>query len=426
LVLTVLFALLHAGAAWADTFTVSNTKDSGVGSLRAAIEATNAKAGADEIVFADGASGTITLSSTLPTIIDPAGLAIYGGGVIVSGNDAVRVFAVAEAAALSLRNLTVSDGLAFDRGGGVYNGGGTLSVEGSTFSDNLSDDNGGGIYNDEGGTVEVSGSAFSGNEVANYGAGIFNNLGAKLTVSDSTFSDNHAAESGAGIANLGGTVEVTGSTFSRNEGDFSGGGISNDSGTARVTNSTFYANKAGTGGGIFNGGVLTVTNSTFSGNSASEAGGAISAFGTVTLRGTVVANSPFGGNCSGQPTDGGYNVSDDSSCGFTQATGSLPNTDPLLDPAGLSDNGGPTKTIALQPESPAVDLVAQDACPPPETDQRGVERPQGDSCDSGAFELEQQAEPKTKAECKKGGYREFDFKNQGQCIAFVNKAAHTN
>jgi Tol biopolymer transport system component len=34
--------------------------------------------------------------------------------------------------------------------------------------------------------------------------------------------------------------------------------------------------------------------------------------------------------------------------------------------------------------------------------------------------------PKSKDECKKGGYKEFGFKNQGQCIAFVNRAAHNN
>jgi hypothetical protein len=28
------------------------------------------------------------------------------------------------------------------------------------------------------------------------------------------------------------------------------------------------------------------------------------------------------------------------------------------------------------------------------------------------------------ADCKNGGYKEFGFKNQGQCIAFVNRAAH--
>ena len=29
--------------------------------------------------------------------------------------------------------------------------------------------------------------------------------------------------------------------------------------------------------------------------------------------------------------------------------------------------------------------------------------------------------PTSKAECKKGGYKEFGFKNQGRCIAFVNR-----
>jgi hypothetical protein len=91
--------------------------------------------------------------------------------------------------------------------------------------------------------------------------------------------------------------------------------------------------------------------------------------------------------------DGGYNIDSGTSCGFTQATGSLSNTNPLLDPAGLQDNGGRTQTIALQPDSPAVDLVGQGACPPPTTDQRGVGRPQEEACDSGAFELVQQATP---------------------------------
>ena len=35
------------------------------------------------------------------------------------------------------------------------------------------------------------------------------------------------------------------------------------------------------------------------------------------------------------------------------------------------------------------------------------------------------SEPQSKAECKNGGYKEFGFKNQGRCIAFVNRAAHT-
>ena len=47
---------------------VSNLNNSGLGSLRAAIEVANAAAGRDEIVFADGLTGTLTLSSALPQI----------------------------------------------------------------------------------------------------------------------------------------------------------------------------------------------------------------------------------------------------------------------------------------------------------------------------------------------------------------------
>jgi len=57
--------------------------------------------------------------------------------------------------------------------------------------------------------------------------------------------------------------------------------------------------------------------------------------------------------------------------------------DPLLGP--LADNGGPNKTMALQPGSPAIDAGNNATCPT--TDQRGINRPQGSDCDIGAFEL---------------------------------------
>jgi uncharacterized membrane protein len=31
-----------------------------------------------------------------------------------------------------------------------------------------------------------------------------------------------------------------------------------------------------------------------------------------------------------------------------------------------------------------------------------------------------QSEPATKDDCKRGGWRQFGFHNQGQCVAFVN------
>ena len=52
----------------------------------------------------------------------------------------------------------------------------------------------------------------------------------------------------------------------------------------------------------------------------------------------------------------------------------------------LQDNGGPTFTHALRLGSPAVDAGDPEQCR--RRDQRGVPRPQGVTCDIGAFELE--------------------------------------
>src|SRR5687767_9773788 len=75
----VLLALIYASTARAESLTVTNTSDSGEGSLRVAMERANSRAGADEIAFSDGVSGTITLASTLPKVTDAAGLVIDGG-----------------------------------------------------------------------------------------------------------------------------------------------------------------------------------------------------------------------------------------------------------------------------------------------------------------------------------------------------------
>jgi hypothetical protein len=79
----------------------------------------------------------------------------------------------------------------------------------------------------------------------------------------------------------------------------------------------------------------------------------------------------------------GGNLSSDGSCNLG-GPGDLPATDPQLGP--LAANGGPTLTHALAAGSPALDAAAAATCPA--TDQRGVARPQGGGCDSGAYERE--------------------------------------
>jgi len=131
-----------------------------------------------------------------------------------------------------------------------------------------------------------------------------------------------------------------------------------------------------------------MTSSTVSGNQATNGGG-ISSSGALTL-----TNALIEGDCSffGPHISGGGNLeSPEGTCGFDQPT-DQPNVsadDLKLGP--LADNGGLTETRALLPGSVAIDqaedcLDADDA--PLTTDQRGIVRPQGSTCDVGAFELE--------------------------------------
>src|SRR5207302_1088297 len=135
---------------------------------------------------------------------------------------------------------------------------------------------------------------------------------------------------------------------------------------------------------VNNGGTLRLINSTFSGNFANIGGGIFNSAIT-TMKSTIVANSPSGGNCfnNGSPPfiSEGYNLSDDGSCSsFLNQSGDLNNTPAGLDPGGLKDNGGPTQTIALLATSPAVDHIpvspinhcTDEVGNPVTTDQRGV------------------------------------------------------
>jgi hypothetical protein len=225
--------------------------------------------------------------------------------------------------------------------------------------------------------------------------------GATLNLQNLTIADGNSVDFAGGIENVG-TLTVTNSTFSNNSANIDAGGlvggIYNNGGTLTVTNSTFYANSGAAGGGILNGGTLTVTNSTFSNNFFA----AIDNFSTANLKGTILAASNGSPNCVGTAsiTDQGYNISDDNFCGFSK-TGSAGNgdgVDPLLSTAGLANNGGPTLTIALQSESPAIDVIpvadCTDQASPPKritTDQRGFPRPDfgEDVCDIGAYESQE-------------------------------------
>jgi outer membrane protein assembly factor BamB len=87
-------------------------------------------------------------------------------------------------------------------------------------------------------------------------------------------------------------------------------------------------------------------------------------------------------NLAGRIMDEGFNLSSDHSVFFAAAS-SRNDVNPKL--GAFGNHGGPTPTLALLRDSPAIDAVASGACP--ETDQRGVPRPSGARCDIGAFEF---------------------------------------
>ncbi len=401
--------IAKAGSSWALpnlTILVTNTSNSGVGSLRDAITQANASAGADTINIT--ATGVIVLSSMLPAITDT--LAINGPGaslLTISGNNAARVMQVDAGVSVDLSNVAIANGNVASSGGGIYNAG-TLTLTYTTFYSNTAMNIGGGIYNT--GTLTITNSTIYSNTTVTMGGGIASE--GTLNISNSTVYSNTATNVGGGGIGSSGMLNITNSTVRNNSALNNGGGIlsygagtitnstvhantspgdSNsaggilNAGTLTVTNSTVTGNISGNGGGIRNDGTLTVTNTTIYSNTATSYAGGILNYGTTTLRNTILANSPSGDNCGGTITNGGNNIDDGTTCGWGSINGSMSSTDPRLGP--LADNGGPTSTMALLPGSPAIDGVTYNApngCP--STDQRGAYRPIGARCDIGAYE----------------------------------------
>ncbi len=266
-------------------------------------------------------------------------------------------------------------------GGGLYNAGSIeldgCSVEYNTavggFSRSAGRGLGGGLA--AVGPVVVNASTFNGNlaQGGDYPGSGTNNAtpgaegfggaiqaaAAPVAITNSTFAFNQAA-GGAG------TMFSPGEAAARTNGF--GGALAFTSNTVSLVNLTLAFNTAAPG-------VPADTNSTLT------LGGGIANFnGAVTLCNSIVAsNTPA--NFSGGIEDGGYNFSSDSSLAFASSN-SVVNVDPRLGP--LTTNGGPTLTMALLPQSPALDAVKTNY---PPVDQCGTTRPQGTYADSGAFEV---------------------------------------
>lgn len=374
-------------------------------SLREAIE--DAASG-DEIRF--GVTGTITLTATLQI---SKGLTITGPGASqmkVSGDDAYRVFNFGPGVTATLSGLTIADGAATE-GGGIAFSTGTLTITNCVVSGNQATNGGGGVYNLFG-TLTITRSTISGNS-ASAGGGIATFKSGGVTFTESTISGNSAG-TGGGIYNYNTILTLERSTLSGNIATGSGGGVWSQTLTiepVRPTtflNSTISGNSAANGGGIYNfNGITRILLSTVTDNSAASRGGGVISQNLANARTDVKGSIIWGNTGSGATADDvsavyavnrynsmGYNLigarswNVDFSLEFRAAGDHTGVTDALL--GGFELNGpGTTRTHALIAGSPAIDAgtCTDHAGAPVGSDQRGVTRPQGITCDIGAYEL---------------------------------------
>ncbi len=318
-------------------------------------------------------AGTYTTSLDIRKSVTLRGAG--AGQTVVDGNNNATVVRVEPRVVALITGLTIQRG----RDGGVSNGG-TLTLADSAV---ISSTAGAGIRN-EGGTLTILRATVSGNTAASDGGGVTNLQRGAITITNSFVSGNTSNGNGGGIVNpVGSSLALSGTTLSGNTSNGNGGGIEN-AGVATLVNSTLNGNMAGGanrhGGAIDNGdsgATLRLYNATVSGNGTAaggSGGGIYAATGsTAALSNTILAANTISGttgagpDCAGALTSGGYNLLGDTS-GCTPNGGSGDQigggANPVLDPRlyPLHDNGGPTPTMALMRDSPAINAGDPNGC----------------------------------------------------------------
>ena len=361
---------------------------------------------------------------------------VFSSNIAASSGGALFVFA----------KLTVTDSTFNDNFSSGSNGGGGAifvrgmqSVSNSTFNNNVANSLGGAINGDTNGAgadSTITNSTFTGNSADAGGGVAVGTLGSALRITNSKFhrnTSNLLNSRGGAIYQFSGTLHLIGSTLSSNEcfglainmgtgftsttvvdSTITGntfGGIETelatiDTSKLNIINSTISGNTGGPGISLSRV-TLNVSNSTIANNENFGIRGTLTSnTGTWTVKSSIIAGNGVFSDVGGAFTSGGFNLigKADGTTGFTngmnndQVGTSAAPVDPKLDALGLQDNGGPTHTIALQPDSPAIDKgSAEGLSGKLENDQRGVfgrtfDDPAvanaGDGTDIGAFELQ--------------------------------------
>jgi CSLREA domain-containing protein len=414
-------------------YTVNTTADENDGectiihcSLREAVIAANLSTAANGIIVdipagtysitSGGTDDSESLTGDFNILRSMTIRGVDSASTIIDGNGISGVFYASGASPIYIRDLTITGGAKPSGGGGlvVTNNFGTARV---IVSDVVIENNtaytGGGIavYASH---LELYRTVIRNNSAEYAGGGIHvdTSSGRTLTIEDSTIENNSAPTGGGLYVAMRTTSSYTirRSLVANNSATDGAGLYLAQTAPGSIINTTFSNNQAtNNGGAIYHAGsnLLTLSWITVTGNLAdSDAldGGMGHAlyrkYDTALALATRFDHSIIAGNgnagalqCVDASLNGsiintaGFNVLGDmSGCPVTEyvagdSANDITGQDPLLLP--LADNGGYTRTHAMQATSPAIDL---DTTSCNMTDQRGVHRQIWGGCDSGAYE----------------------------------------
>ena len=415
------FALLFFCLSGAHGLTVTNTDDSGNGSLRQAISTTPSGGTIDfNIPTSDPnyspatssyliriASGELVIARDV-TITGPA-----NSKVTVSGNNNNRIFNIS-AGNVALTNLTIANGRAAGSNGAAeitgagaqpaqpgqsMSGGAILNAGALTLRNctlNASQVSGG-----RGGNGNSTGAFGYGAPAGSAKGGALANFGSATLINCTLFS-NHAVGGDGGNGTAGQPSGMGGAA--------DGGAVWNG-GTLTLVNSTLFSHLSmGGSGGSGSGGSNGANGGSATGGGLTNASGASSVILNSIIAGSTVTGGPRGfaapggtagtiGTASGTDVSGdvvsqGHNLigRTDGSTGWTGSdllggTTSATRLDPLL--SSFGDYGGPTFTLRPMAASAAVDNGDDAVLAAPfslTTDQRGFSRKVGLRVDIGAVE----------------------------------------
>ena len=284
-----------------------NTVNDNETTLREAIAQADLTSAPDNIVFADGLSGVITLNSRLDIGASP--LTIIGNGrseTIIDGNGADNIFRDDELRRpTTLRSMTLrnAETAVFADVVDDYYGGSSFIIEDAVITGNSSHGvNFGGLSYDDNAYPSTPAFTIRDSVISeNGGRGVFLRRGQDSTIENTAIEDN----SGGGVysGDSGGydfyapRLTITGSTIRDNVASI-GGGLWQEDGSVAIVNSLIEDNTAANGAGIYGTGTasdtLEIRESSITGNRAdaiiSAGGGVFSSGATEIYNSTISYN----------------------------------------------------------------------------------------------------------------------------------------